>query len=56
MPDVSLPGYEVHDVGALQHRIEELLADNDSLQMHLWTMHGAMQAMAEKIDELEAGR
>ena len=37
----------------LQHRIDELLADNDSLQERLWAMNVALIAMAEKISELE---
>jgi hypothetical protein len=37
----------------LQHRVDELLADNDSLQERLWAMTTAMIAMAEKISELE---
>ena len=41
------------DVDALKFRIDELLADNDSLQERLWAMSHAMIAMAEKIEELE---
>ena len=37
----------------LQHRVDELLEDNDSLQERLWAMTTAMVAMAEKISELE---
>ena len=38
----------------LQHRVDELLADNDSLQERLWAMTTAMIAMAEKISELDS--
>ena len=44
------------DVPTLRHRIDELLADNDSLQERLWAMSHAMIAMAEKIEELEHER
>ena len=37
----------------LQHRVEELLADNDSLQERLWALNVAIISMAEKIAELE---
>ena len=37
----------------LQHRVEELLADNDSLQERLWALNIAIVSMAEKIAELE---
>ena len=47
---------EATDVDALKFRIDELLADNDSLQERLWAMSHAMIAMAEKIEELEHER
>ncbi len=37
----------------LQHRVDELLADNDSLQERLWALNIAIVSMAEKISELE---
>ena len=37
----------------LQHRVDELLRDNDSLQERLWALNVAIISMAEKIAELE---
>ena len=40
----------------LQHRIDELLEDNDSLQERLWASNVAMIALAEKIADLESAK
>ena len=52
-PAVSCPQDNDLLVCELQHRVDELLEDNDSLQERLWAMTTAMVAMAEKISELE---
>ena len=40
----------------LQHRIDELLADNDSMREECWSKDQAILAMAEKLSELEGLR
>jgi len=37
----------------LQHRVEELMADNDSMRSELWAKDVALRVLAEKIDDLE---
>ena len=37
----------------LQHRVEELLADNDSMRYELWAKDIAIRVLAERISELE---
>jgi len=37
----------------LQHRVEELLADNDAMRSELWAKDVTLRVLAEKIDDLE---
>lgn len=41
------------EVGALKKRIEDLLADNDSMRLDLWAKDVVIRVLAEKIDQLE---
>ena len=40
----------------LQHRVEELMADNDNMRSELWAKDVALRVLAEKIDELEEAK
>ena len=59
MTNATLEGDAAHGqdndllICELQHRVDELLADNDSLQERLWALNIAIVSMAEKIAELE---
>ena len=37
----------------LQHRVDELLSDNDTLQSQVWAKDRVILILAEKIAELE---
>ena len=58
-PDVSAAhGQPDNDllICELQHRIQELLEDNDTMRSELWAKDVALRVLAEKIDELEESR
>lgn len=41
------------DIADLQQRIEDLLADNDTMREELWAKDVALRVMAERIEQLE---